>query len=176
MNRFVSACQAFWRTLTGAPPPPAAKSPASAPQAAKAAPAPVTPAAPPPPDRFAEGAVYTLLLLQREARLVDFLMEDLSGVDDEQLGAASRRIHADCAKVLRETFQPAPVLSQPEGERLTLPADSDMTRVRLTGQVPAQPPYAGTLQHRGWRAQAVSLPQRTGKVDPQLIQPAELEC
>jgi len=42
-------------------------------------------------DRFNEGAVYTLMLLQREGRLVDFLQEDLSGFSDEQIGVAVRQ-------------------------------------------------------------------------------------
>ena len=124
---------------------------------------------------FAEGALYTLLLLQREGRLVDFLQEDLGGLADDQIGAAARRIHADCAKVLQEHFQLGRVLPQDEGQRVELPGDADPAQVRLTGNVPDAGPYRGTLQHSGWRAQEVSLPTRTGCADPRVVQPAVLE-
>ena len=53
---------------------------------------------------FESGAVYSLVLLQREGRLVDFLKEDISSYSDEQVGAAVRQIHASCSKVLNENF------------------------------------------------------------------------
>ena len=170
----LAAIRAFWRVLTsGEEAQPAAAAPAPAAKAA-AAPAPAAAAAPA-NDRFEEGAVYTLALLQREGRLVDFLLEDLSAYNDEQVGAAARRIHQDTAKGLREHFGVAPVLTQAEGEKVTVPAGFDPSAIRLTGTVAAQPPFAGTLQHKGWRAAKVQLPARTGKCDPRIIQPAEVE-
>lgn len=131
---------------------------------------------PPPKDRFSEGAVYTLLLLQREGRLVDFLQEDLSGFGDDQIGAAVRQIHGDCAKLLREAFEVKPVLDKAEGEQVELGGDQfDPTTVKLSGNVPDNPPYKGALQHKGWQAGKVHLPERTGEVNPTIIQPAELE-
>lgn len=127
------------------------------------------------PDRFAEGAVYTLLLLQREGRLVDFLQEDLSGADDEQIGVAVRQIHANCAKVLRETFHLGRVLSGTEGEPVKLPTQFDPSAIKLTGQVGGQAPRQGKLVHAGWRAQDPHFPTRTGQVDVTVVQPAEVE-
>lgn len=175
MGSLAAAWRAFWRVLRGEelvpktalPPAPAA---VARPPAVSVAP----PPPPPGPDRFAEGALYTLLLLQREGRLVDFLMEDLGGASDEQIGMAVRRIHDDCAKVLRETFKVAPVRPESEGDVVQLAAGFDAAAVKLTGSVPAAPPYRGTLAHRGWRAAEPALPQRTGKVDPTVIQPAEV--
>ena len=47
-----------------------------------------TPAAAAPPKvDVSEGALQLLGLLQRDARLVDFLMEDISAYSDEQVGA-----------------------------------------------------------------------------------------
>ena len=34
-----------------------------------------------------------LSILQRDARLIDFLMEDISGYSDDQVGAAVRSLH-----------------------------------------------------------------------------------
>ena len=58
---------------------------------------------PPPSGTFqasAAPAVQVLGLLQKEGRLVDFLMEDLGGYSDADVGAAVRPIHAGCRKVL----------------------------------------------------------------------------
>src|SRR5262245_40657465 len=41
-------------------------------------------------------AIQLLALLQRDGRLVDFLMEDLSTYSDAQIGAAVRDVHAAC--------------------------------------------------------------------------------
>src|SRR5581483_11898321 len=42
-----------------------------------------------------------LTLLQREGRLVDFLLEDIQAYDDAQVGAAVRDIHQKCQAALR---------------------------------------------------------------------------
>ncbi|MEP7353715.1 MAG: DUF2760 domain-containing protein, partial [Acidobacteriota bacterium] len=64
-----------------------AKAAAQATQAASPAPA---PAPPKPTTGPADGAVQILGILQRESRLVDFLMEDIGAYDDAQVGAAVR--------------------------------------------------------------------------------------
>ena len=40
----------------------------------------------------ADGAVQILSILQRDSRLIDFLMEDVSAYSDEQVGAAVRDV------------------------------------------------------------------------------------
>src|SRR5688572_19115922 len=64
----------------------------------------VTPAPPesaqPGHDASGDGAVQMLALLQRDGRLVDFLMEDLATYSDAQVGAAARDVHASCRQVL----------------------------------------------------------------------------
>jgi hypothetical protein len=183
MGNPIAACKAFWQVLTGTALVPQAeveqlqRQLEEARRAAPAKAAPAKPAAPPPPaeDRFAEGAVYTLLLLQREGRLVDFLQENLDSYADEQIGAAVRQIHKDSAKVLREVFGVTPVLSASEGEPVTAPEPLDPASITLTGNVPERPPYRGTLRHKGWRAGQLRLPARTGKLNSTLIQPAEVE-
>ena len=144
---------------------------------------PVTPPAPPPaPPSPAllkttspESALQLLALLQREARLIDFVGEDLGGYDDAQIGAAARVVHKGCAKVLREHFSLEAVRSEPEGSRITLPAGFDAAAVRLTGNVVGQPPYAGSLSHRGWRVTEVRLPQLAERHDARVVAPAEVE-
>ena len=74
---------------------PAPVAPAPAP-VAKPAPAP-TPLRAPTPD----SALQLLSLFQREARLIDFAHENLSGYSDADIGAAARVVHEGCARVLR---------------------------------------------------------------------------
>jgi len=45
-------------------------------------------------------AVQMLALLQREGRLIDFVLEDLTAYSDAQIGAAARDVHAGCHRVL----------------------------------------------------------------------------
>ena len=45
-------------------------------------------------------AVQMLALLQREGRLIDFVLEDLAAYSDAQIGAAARDVHAGCHRVL----------------------------------------------------------------------------
>ncbi|MGI6355377.1 MAG: DUF2760 domain-containing protein [Lentisphaerae bacterium] len=122
-----------------------------------------------------EAAVYTLTLLQREARLVDFLQEDISPYSDAQVGAAVRKIHADCRRVLDKYFHIEPIRSEPEQSRLDVPEGFDARRLRVTGRSAGQPPFAATLIHRGWVAAKIDLPQRSQARDPQVICPAEVE-
>ena len=138
-----------------------------------------TPAPPPPAavlkDTGPDSALQLLALLQREARLIDFAREDLGGYGDAQIGAAARLVHEGCAKVLREHFSIAPVREEPEGCRITLPAGFDAAAVRLTGNVVGQPPFSGSLSHRGWRVTEVRLPQLAERHDTRVLAPAEVE-
>ncbi|MGN0880477.1 MAG: DUF2760 domain-containing protein [Oligosphaeraceae bacterium] len=137
---------------------------------------PPTSAAPAPAEPPAQNAaVHLLAILQREARLVDFLQEDVSAADDEQLGAAVRKIHDDAQATLQRYFTLRPVLDQDENTTVTIPADFDNRRIRLTGKAGGQPPFTATLIHRGWRAETVNLPTTSAAVDPTIIAPAEVE-
>jgi hypothetical protein len=122
-----------------------------------------------------DAALQLLSLLQRDARLIDFVGESLSGYDDAQIGAAARLVHEGCAKVLREHFSIVPVRDEAEGSRIDLPAGFDAASVRLTGNVVGQPPFRGSLRHRGWRITAVRLPQLAEGHDTRVLAQAEVE-
>jgi hypothetical protein len=122
-----------------------------------------------------DAALQLLALLQREARLIDFVGEDLGSYADAQIGAAARVVHEGCAKVLREYFSIVPVRTEAEGSRVTLAAGFDAAAVRLTGNVVGQPPFTGSLSHRGWRVAEVRLPQLAAQHDARVIAPAEVE-
>ncbi len=123
-----------------------------------------------------DGAVYALALLQREARLVDFLQENLDGYDDAMVGAAVRKVHEDGQRVLRDYFGVAPIRKEEEQSQVEIAeGEFDPKSIRLTGHVSGAAPYRGVLCHRGWRAQQVTLPTRNEAVDPTVIAPAEVE-
>lgn len=150
-----------------APTPAAAPAPAPAP-AAKA-PAPELREASP------QAALQLLGLLQRDARFIDFVEEDIAGYSDTDIGAAARLVHDGCRATLREHFTIVPVRDEAEGSRVTLPAGFDATAVRVTGNVVGSAPFTGTVSHRGWRVADVRLPKLTGSHDASVIAPAEVE-
>ena len=123
----------------------------------------------------ATAALQLLGLLQREARFVDFVQEDVAGYQDAEIGAAARVVHEGCRKALREHVTLEPVRPEAEGSRVILPPGFDAASVRVSGNVVGQPPFTGTLAHRGWRAAAVRLPQLTDEKAAAIIAQAEVE-
>lgn len=128
-----------------------------------------TPAPPPSP----AAALRLLGLLQQEARLVDFVTEDIDPYSDAQVGAAVRAIHAGCRKVLDEHVQLRRIFAAEDGSEVVVEPGFDPVAVRLTGNLTGQPPFRGTLQHGGWRAAKITLPESA--VDAAVIAPAEVE-
>lgn len=122
-----------------------------------------------------EAALQLLGLLQREARFIDFVQEDVAAYSDADIGAAARVVHEGCRKVLGEHFSIEPVRSEPEGSRITLPEGFDAAAVRLTGKVVGKPPFTGSLGHRGWRVSDTRLPKLAEGHDASVIAQAEVE-
>ena len=120
-------------------------------------------------------ALQLLGLLQRDARFIDFIEEDIQAYGDADIGAAARVVHEGCRKVLREHFTLAPVRAEAEGSRLTLAAGFDAAAVRLSGNVVGQAPFTGTLSHRGWRVTETRLPRLAEGHDPAIVAQAEVE-
>ena len=120
-------------------------------------------------------ALQLLGLLQREARFVDFIQEDVAPYSDAEIGAAARVVHGGCRKLLAEHFTLAPVRAEAEGSRVTLAAGFDASAIRLTGNVVGQAPFTGTLSHRGWQVTQVRLPQLTDARAAAIIAQAEVE-
>ena len=82
-----------------------------------------------------------LALLQREGRVLDFLLEDIAAATDEQIGAGVRELHRKAQAVLKEHLTLEPVLSQKEEETVEVPAGFDPSAIRLTGNVSGNPPF-----------------------------------
>lgn len=116
-----------------------------------------------------------LALLQRSGRLVDFLQEDISTFKDAQVGAAVRKIHADCRAALDDMVAIKPLFKEKEGDKVTLEAGYDPSEVRVVGNVKGAPPFEGLLRHKGWKAHKLSLPKQTAEVKRDVICPAEIE-
>ncbi|MCA8235412.1 DUF2760 domain-containing protein [Burkholderia cenocepacia] len=162
------------RVRDGAPAP-VAPVPTPAPAAAPVAPAPVKAPAPELREASPQAALQLLGLLQRDARFIDFVEEDIAGYADADIGAAARLVHDGCRAALREHFTIVPVRDEAEGSRVTLPAGFDATAVRVTGNVVGSAPFTGTVSHRGWRVSDVRLPKLTGSHDASVVAPAEVE-
>ena len=122
-----------------------------------------------------EAALQLLGLLQRDARFIDFIEEDVKAYSDADIGAAARVVHEGCRKVLREHFSIQPLRTENEGSRITLPAGFDAAAARVTGNVVGKAPFTGTLSHRGWRATDTRLPKLAAGHDAAILAQAEVE-
>ena len=173
-NRLTLALRAFWRILTDEP------FAASVLRLEGEMPVAAGPAVAEPPkpalrETSPDSALQLLALLQQEGRFVDFLEENVTAYSDADIGGAARVVHEGCRKVIHHYLRIEPVRAEAEGVRLTLAAGFDTAAVRLTGNVVGQPPFNGTLMHRGWRAVEIKLPRLADGHDVRVLAPAEVE-
>jgi hypothetical protein len=139
------------------------------------APPPPPPPPPPPVVTPEDGALQLLGILQRDARILDFFMEDIAPYTDEQVGAAARDVHTKTSEILTRHFQPQPVIDAVEGSAVAAPG-GNAALVKFIGNVPASgKAKGGALRHRGWRAASASLPKLSSKQDLTILAPAEIE-
>jgi hypothetical protein len=134
-----------------------------------------TPAVPPPPPKPSGAALRMLVLLQEEARLVDFLLEDLSGASDAQIGQAVREVHRKAQAALKQHAVIETVLGGNEGETTTVPKGFDPSAVRVVGNVTGEPPFTGQIQHPGWKVKELKLAPPPQGADEFVLQPAEVQ-
>ena len=140
--------------------------------------APVAAQPPPPAANQAEAEVVAFVsLLQEKGRLVDFLMEDVAPYDDKQVGAAARVVHQGCREVMNDSFKITPISQAEEGSRITVPAAYAADEYRLLGKISGDPPFTGTLLHKGWKTESVKLPRILKSDEKHLpsIAPAQVE-
>jgi hypothetical protein len=174
LSRIVLAFRSFFAILfSGKLPPGIAQQLGFAPQT-KAQPAPK----PAPAVRTAQpsdGALQILGILQRDSRLIDFLMEDIAAYPDDQIGAAVRDLHQQCRDSLNRYLQLAPVIDAVEGSPTKLETN-DPAVVKLLGNVPASgKASSGLLRHKGWKASKIELPPLAPGSNTAVIAPAEVE-
>lgn len=175
MNRIVNAFRCFFNILfRGELPPSVLTALRTKGRDAVSKPAAATPAPSPAASRTSDGALQLLGILQREGRLIDFLMEDIATYSDDQIGAAVRDIHGQCRDALARVVTLEPVIDGVEGTFAKAPSKNPSV-VRFVGNVPARPPEGGLLRHKGWRAAKVNLPAQPAGQDAVNIAPAEIE-
>ncbi len=122
-----------------------------------------------------DAALQLLGLLQKEARFIDFIKEDIAAYSDADIGVAARVVHEGCNKAINEHFTLATVRSEQEGSKITLPQGFDAATVRLTGNIVGQAPFTGTLVHKGWQVTGIRLPKLTSGHNAAIVAPAEVE-
>lgn len=122
-----------------------------------------------------DSALQLLGLLQQEGRLIDFLEEEVAQYSDAEIGAAVRVVHEGCRKALHDHLSLIPIREEDEGARITLESGFDASSIRPTGNLVGEPPFTGSLAHRGWRAREIRLPKLAQGHDVRVIAPAEVE-
>ena len=122
-----------------------------------------------------DAALQLLGLLQKNARFIDFIQEDIASYSDADVGVAARVVHEGCKKAVHEHFTLAPIRTELEGNKVTLPAGFDAASVRLTGNIVGSAPFTGTLVHKGWQVTDVRLAKLTQTHNANIIAPAEVE-
>jgi hypothetical protein len=132
----------------------------------------IEPAAAPSPT---DVALRLLATLQEEARLIDFVREDIDGYSDADVGSAARGIHAALRKAIDDRLVLEPILPGEDGDHVEVPADFAPAMIRVTGKLAGGPPYGGVLRHGGWRARDVRLPAPSPGSDATILIPAEVE-
>jgi Domain of unknown function (DUF2760) len=122
-----------------------------------------------------DAALQLLGLLQKEARFIDFIKEDIAAYSDADIGIAARVVHEGCNKAINEHFTLAPVRSEQEGGKITLQQGFDASAVRLTGNIVGSAPFTGTLIHKGWQVTNIRLPKLTQGHNANILAAAEVE-
>ncbi|ESS73901.1 hypothetical protein MGMO_8c00380 [Methyloglobulus morosus KoM1] len=122
-----------------------------------------------------DAALQVLGLLQKEARFIDFIKEDITAYSDADIGVAARVVHDGCNKALNAHFSLAPIRTEQEGSNITVPVGFDATAIRLTGNIVGAAPFTGSLVHKGWQVTEVRLPKLTQGHNPHIVAAAEIE-
>lgn len=120
-------------------------------------------------------ALTLLATLQREGRFLDLVGESLDGFEDAQVGAAARQVIADVRSSLDRMFSLAPLTTDDEGSRFTIPKPASPLRFHIVGRHAEQATH-GSLIHRGWKAGRCELPNWNGvRDDAMVLSPIEIE-
>ena len=122
-----------------------------------------------------DAALQLLGLLQKEARFIDFIKEDITSYSDADIGVAARVVHEGCNKAINEHFTLAPVRNEQEGGKVILPPGFDAATVRLTGNIVGTAPFTGILVHKGWQVTNIRLPKLKQGHNAAILAAAEVE-
>lgn len=135
----------------------------------------VKPVEPPKPPKPSGAALRMLAILQAESRLVDFLLEDIQAASDQQIGQAVREVHKKAQAALKQHAVIETILTEAEGDAITVPKGFDPSAIRVVGNVTGEPPFTGTVQHPGWRVKQLKVQPPPEGADEFVLQPAEVQ-
>lgn len=119
-------------------------------------------------------ALQMLAEFQKEGRLIDFLEEDLSAYEDEEIGSSVRSIHEGCKKVMDQCLVKEKIVDQEEESSVRVNADYNVHEMKLSGRVSDKFPLKGVLVHPGWRVTSFDLKKRV-QAEQGVLAPAEVE-
>ncbi|WP_236695925.1 DUF2760 domain-containing protein [Rhodopirellula islandica] len=120
-------------------------------------------------------AVTLLAALQRDARLVDLIHENLDQYADDQVGAAARPCLKQCRQTLDRLLGIVPLVEVGDGQVLPVDASTSSARLRWVGE--SSGASQGKVVHHGWVATQVQLPAWSGSADDALvIAPAQVQA
>jgi len=122
-------------------------------------------------------AITLLIALQREARLIDLVKENLGQYSDAQIGAAARPCLQQCAATLDRLFGLRAIESVADGQTIAVPNNASPSRYLWIGESSGDDQATnGKLVHHGWEASQVELPKWTGAtVDARVIAPIQVK-
>jgi hypothetical protein len=122
------------------------------------------------------------VLLQRESRFMDLLLEDISGYPDDAVGAAVKPVLGKARAVFNEYVSLEPIMAGQEGDDVTIPGNStgflagyDAAQISLVGDLRGAPPFTGVLCHPGWRVKAHKIPKCAPGVAGLVVERAQVE-
>ncbi len=122
-------------------------------------------------------AITLLATLQRDARLIDLIHEDLDQYQDAQVGAAARPCLKQCRQSLDRILKIEKLVAASENDSVTVAADASAARYRWIGEIPASDSTTAKLVHPGWQATSIELPQWSGRdEDATVIAPAQVSA
>ncbi len=173
--RLIIAIRAFFAVLFSAQAAERIRVVLEGPTAAPAEPTLAAPTKPTPaPKKPARSEAVTLLsALQREARLVDLIQEDLTNFSDAQVGAAARPCLGQCSATLQRLLSLKSVVDAKEGEMIDVGTDASPARYQWIGEGTTS---TGKLVHHGWLAAKIELPEWTGEEsDSNIVAPAQVQ-
>ena len=122
-----------------------------------------------------DAALQLISILQKEARFIDFIKEDVTSYSDADIGIAARVVHEGCKKAMNDYFTIDTVRGEQEGSKVTLAKGFNASEVRLTGNIVGQAPFTGSLIHKGWQVSDVRLPKLTQGHNAKIVAAAEVE-
>ena len=117
-------------------------------------------------------AVELIATLQRDARFVDFVKENLADCDDATVGGVARRVQERVAESLERWFAIRPLAGACEGDLVELDLENakNTARVRTSGELSNGDGLVhGRLEHCGWIATKNNPPIWSGEEEDALI-------